>query len=208
MHNRLLSVLLLRSTYTTLSAVPYHRAKDDLVITLTTATPDTTEHAPSDGAVGIDWGVSVDVDVNNTDTLTINVYINGMIYDNVPCVDGKASFFVTNNKLYEDEGKKNIISLIGKSNNNETTCRNFTTATRIANAGKDILGDADDDGEVTILDATVIQRKLADFKVKNPEAAVTRGDITGDGLDILDATMIQRYLACLDIQYVIGRPMN
>ena len=54
-------------------------------------------------------------------------------------------------------------------------------------------GDADGDGTVTILDATVIQRELADLPVAsfNEKAA----DVDGDGLNIIDATNIQRYLA-------------
>ncbi len=56
-----------------------------------------------------------------------------------------------------------------------------------------IRGDADGDGEVTIMDATVIQRTLADLAVSafNEKAA----DIDGDGLNIIDVTAIQRYLA-------------
>lgn len=56
-----------------------------------------------------------------------------------------------------------------------------------------VRGDADGDGEVMILDATAIQRKLAELSVSsfNEKAA----DVDGDGLNIIDATMIQRYLA-------------
>lgn len=63
-------------------------------------------------------------------------------------------------------------------------------------------GDADGDGNVTILDATVIQRKLADLHVVsfNEKAA----DVDGDGLNITDATKIQRYLAEFDDPYHIG----
>ena len=58
-----------------------------------------------------------------------------------------------------------------------------------------IIGDADGDGSVTVLDATRIQRILAAYKVDDAEGARRRGDIGGDGLDILDATAIQRHLA-------------
>ncbi|WP_407385633.1 dockerin type I repeat-containing protein, partial [Ruminococcus sp.] len=66
-----------------------------------------------------------------------------------------------------------------------------------------ILGDTDGDGEVTILDATWIQRVLvgigapADFN----EAAA---DVDGDGdMTILDATFIQRYLVDIPVPYAI-----
>lgn len=58
-----------------------------------------------------------------------------------------------------------------------------------------ILGDVDGDGEVTILDATHIQRYLAGLKVFN-KAQFAVGDYDGDGsVSIFDATRIQRMLA-------------
>ena len=65
-----------------------------------------------------------------------------------------------------------------------------------------IRGDADGDGEVTILDATRIQRKLAGFSVDpfRREAA----DINSNGLDITDATGVQRFLAGFSNVYNIG----
>lgn len=66
-----------------------------------------------------------------------------------------------------------------------------------ANAVGYLVGDVDGDGEVTILDATAIQRRLAGLPVSsafNEKAA----DTDGDGLNILDATRIQRWLAGLD----------
>ena len=41
-----------------------------------------------------------------------------------------------------------------------------------------ILGDADGDGSVSIIDVTMIQRKLADFTVNNPENVDILGDVT------------------------------
>ena len=67
-----------------------------------------------------------------------------------------------------------------------------------------LLGDADGDGIITILDATVIQRYLVGFEVKHPETVVSCGDIGGDGVDILDATHIQRHLAGFTVPYPIG----
>ena len=70
------------------------------------------------------------------------------------------------------------------------------TQTAAIGSATDLLGDADGDGEVTILDATAIQRRLAQLKtvVFIRQAA----DADGDGeVTILDATAIQRYLAQL-----------
>lgn len=70
-----------------------------------------------------------------------------------------------------------------------------------------ILGDADGDGVITVLDATTIQRYLADFTVLNPEIVKACGDIAGDGIDIIDATLIQRFLAVFSVPYEIGKPI-
>lgn len=57
------------------------------------------------------------------------------------------------------------------------------------------LGDADGDREVTILDATKIQRGIAGLDSKN-EIVATGADADGDGeMTVLDATRIQRYKA-------------
>lgn len=72
-------------------------------------------------------------------------------------------------------------------------------------AAVEICGDADGDGEVTILDATAIQRVLADLPTVS--FCETAADVDGDGLNITDATHIQRYLADLDDPYRIGEPV-
>jgi hypothetical protein len=67
-----------------------------------------------------------------------------------------------------------------------------------------ILGDADDDGKVTILDVSWIQRLLLDMKV--PETfseAAADADADGD-VSIIDATWIQRWLSGMKIPHSIG----
>lgn len=65
-----------------------------------------------------------------------------------------------------------------------------------------LLGDANADGEVTVPDATVIQRYLAEIETEIDEEAA---DADGDGeVTILDAAFIQRWLADIDCPYAIG----
>ena len=67
------------------------------------------------------------------------------------------------------------------------------------------LGDVDGDGDVTILDATYIQRKLAGLPLDIEFNEVT-ADADGDGeITILDATAIQRWLAGLPSNDQIGK---
>ena len=70
--------------------------------------------------------------------------------------------------------------------------------------GTYILGDADGDGIVSIMDATRIQRVLAEFDEEDTEGARMRGDVDGNGLDIFDATAVQRCLADMGNPYNIG----
>ena len=75
-----------------------------------------------------------------------------------------------------------------------------TSSTDLAGtaASDPLIGDADNDGSITISDATTIQRYLADIATPsfNEEAA----DADQDGeVTITDATIIQRYLAEFDI---------
>ena len=58
------------------------------------------------------------------------------------------------------------------------------------------IGDADCDGEVTVLDATTIQRHLAQIDVLKVELA---NDIDDNGyVDVMDATAVQRHIAELE----------
>ena len=65
-----------------------------------------------------------------------------------------------------------------------------------------MLGDVDSDGEVTILDATVIQQVLAKYIVESFDEKAA--NVTGEGLSIVDVTLIQRYLAGIQIPYPVG----
>ena len=71
-----------------------------------------------------------------------------------------------------------------------------------------MVGDADGDGAVSILDATKIQRVLADLDDDPDGMIARRADSDGDGLNILDATRIQRYLADFEVSEPIGETMT
>ena len=79
--------------------------------------------------------------------------------------------------------------------------------TVLSGAASELYGDTDGDGEVSILDATAIQRHLAEL-TKLDEQAIARGRVLGtDELSILDATAIQRYLAQLIDHFPAGRTL-
>lgn len=65
-------------------------------------------------------------------------------------------------------------------------------------------GDSDDDFVISVIDATLIQKKLAKIS-DDPDGVIARnGDVTGDGLDVIDATLIQKKIAGYEIQYDVG----
>ena len=71
-----------------------------------------------------------------------------------------------------------------------------------------LLGDADMDREVTVIDVTCIQRRLAGvpLSVAINEAVC---DIDGNGvIEISDATFIQRYVGRIPVSYPIGAPIT
>lgn len=76
----------------------------------------------------------------------------------------------------------------------------------VSAAGSYLRGDADGDGEVTITDATAIQRTLAEI----PTASFFEkaADVDGDGLNIMDATNIQRYLVGFENTYHIDETVT
>ena len=73
-----------------------------------------------------------------------------------------------------------------------------------SSSGGYIVGDADTDGKITILDATAIQRTLASLSVEKFDEDAADAD-EDTKLTILDATAIQRHLAALPTNPNIGK---
>ena len=72
-------------------------------------------------------------------------------------------------------------------------------------ASEAILGDVDGDGEVTIVDATYIQRYATNLSVPFTEAQMLKVDVDGDGeVTIVEATFVQRYATRVAVPYPIG----
>ena len=77
-----------------------------------------------------------------------------------------------------------------------------------ADAAATLLGDADGDGEVTILDATSIQRYLAGLSVSDNFSPAAADVDKSEEIEITDATYIQRWLAAMDTPYPIGEELE
>ena len=77
----------------------------------------------------------------------------------------------------------------------------------VSGAEAPLCGDADGDGEVSVIDATVIRRHLVGLLTLSDDQLKV-ADVTGDEVDITDATMIQRWLVGITVSYPIGEPME
>lgn len=69
----------------------------------------------------------------------------------------------------------------------------------VTDPSKYLSGDADNDWEITVLDATLIQKQLAMLVADEDGMIALRGDVYGEGLNILSATAIQKRLALIDV---------
>lgn len=69
-----------------------------------------------------------------------------------------------------------------------------------------VTGDANGDGEITLIDVTMIQYDIAHMRTGvNPEVLMN-GDVDGNGvLEITDATFILRHLVNMETPYAIGK---
>ena len=67
-----------------------------------------------------------------------------------------------------------------------------------------VLGDADDSGEIEIVDATLVQRVLAEVVEDVDGRIALRSALSPDSPEISDATAIQRYMAEMDDLYGLG----
>ena len=69
-----------------------------------------------------------------------------------------------------------------------------------------LLGDADGDGLVSILDATAIQRMLASFMTDGFDSIAA--DTDGDGtVTVFDVSLIQRRLADMEVSDPVGEQL-
>lgn len=69
-----------------------------------------------------------------------------------------------------------------------------------------ICGDADGDGEITVMDVTEVQHHLSEMNTKVDNTTLTAADVDKNGiLEIIDATWILRHLAGMGIPYTIGQ---
>ena len=118
---------LLASTYNENSASPYIRS-DAVYISTPNAVDDTiSASASAEAVIKPEKDLIMQIAVNDPQTTSLKVYVNGLYYDTFALSSGSVRFELPANKLSQTAEKKNVISFIGKDKDNNTTVRNFTT---------------------------------------------------------------------------------
>lgn len=108
-------------------------------------------------------------------------------------------------KWVEVEVVKPIPTTPTQTEPSETTKPTSATVATTPTANGDIiLGDTDLDSDITILDATMVQRHLAKLITLSDDQLLAGNVDYTDELTILDATHIQRWLAKLDVSFPVG----
>lgn len=192
-----------KSTYHKTSAHPYTANVSELALHAVNTLPDNvSEHTPANGILGGNVDLKVRAAVKGEDTVSLNVYVNGLFAETVSVNGGLAAFAVDRDKLMSG-GRKNVISIIGKGSDGAATYRNYLTVLK-ADEPIDLLGDVNRDGAVTIEDATLLQRYLAEYTAEDGAALLDFSDeqqkkltdADKDGyVTIRDVTAIQRIIA-------------
>ncbi len=126
---------LLNSTYTRNSSYPYTRSADKISFAFPNASDDTfTVHAQADAAIKTGKDVIINTKVDDNNTTALDVYVNGLYYNTFEVINKTVDFNVPNSLLTELPETKNVISVIGKNSNKNTTYKNFCTITQIDSA--------------------------------------------------------------------------
>jgi len=161
-------------------------------------------HAASDTVswdVGSDTGLKIQTD---SESILASVYLDGAYYGSI----------IESNMVFHEGlltiGKSELTGLSAGEHAMKLIFDDGEVAltlniTDLQNTPP-ILGDADADGSVTVLDAAAIQRHLAEFE--NEAFSEAAADVDRDSeVTIFDASYIQRFLADLSCPEGIGEPI-
>ncbi|MCR5274491.1 MAG: CotH kinase family protein [Clostridiales bacterium] len=118
---------LIKSLNTDLSAYPYTKSTA-VAFTSSNGSPDTlSTHAPADYLIEEGNDLQLTVKVTDTDSVSINVYVNGLEYTTADLTNGSATISISADRLDALLGSKNVISIIAKNASGATTQRSFAT---------------------------------------------------------------------------------
>ena len=94
---------------------------------LYTISDDVTHNAPADAVIKNNSALNVNVTVDDVKTVSLDVYVNGLYYNSFEVLNNKVIIEINEDRLTALPGKKNVISVIGRNSDGETTYKNFCT---------------------------------------------------------------------------------
>ena len=117
------------SLYNEESTNPYVRAIDTLVITLENAEQDSvSKKLIADGVILENTDMDMKITANDDETESVNVYVNGKSFTSVNVnQEGSVVCTIDSATLTTEVGSINVISVVGKNAQGNTTYTNFTT---------------------------------------------------------------------------------
>ena len=118
---------IINSTRTSYSTYPYYKSDAKLAMSVVNGGEDAAEHVPANAALKQGKSARVEIAVTDTETDTLNVYINGLYWQALSIEEGVARTILPADLLTAGDGSKNVVSVIGKSADGVTTYRNFLT---------------------------------------------------------------------------------
>ena len=94
---------------------------------LYTISDDVTHNAPADAVIKNNSALNVNVTVDDVKTVSLDVYVNGLYFNSFEVLNNKVIIEINEDRLTALPGKKNVISVIGRNSDGETTYKNFCT---------------------------------------------------------------------------------
>lgn len=147
-------------------------------------------------------GGVVEVEMSDYSTFTVPMENLYMYYDSEHDMNWDIHIYDSSYMWYSIDSFSNLSAgtyTIEINCSRMISCDNRSTSFEVEIARKIVNGDANLDGVVTIDDATLIQRYLADLDTIDSEA-IESADADGDGIiSIKDTTLIQRFLAGISV---------
>ena len=189
---------LISSTYSKYSANPYKKSDDMISFDIPGSSADTlSAHAPADAVIDIPRRTEVDIGVFDPGTVSLDVYVNGLYLASYEVSGGKASLAIPASKFTEDAGKKNVVSVIGKSADGATTYKNFCTVI-VREKPALLIGDADGNGDVNMKDILLLRKIVAGAEDDSKAVFANADAEADDDLNMKDILRIRKILAGAD----------
>ena len=119
------------------SAYPYQISMGIMSVSERMAADD-ADYAPAQFAEQIGKDVVFDQLILAPDIETVRIYVNGIFFKTVTASEASESFVIPASMLYGMNGKKNVISFIGKDAESETVATNFATVVQKRDIDEDV----------------------------------------------------------------------